>query len=195
MKRIWIAVLLAACLGLTGCGQSAPETAADGQSWDEDWVTIGNVLGVDTPDGLTLRDNSDALEAKGMYYAAWSAGVAASFVDGDGETLTVYDGQVSLLLAGYDTTQKAADSAGEWLAMALERYRVEETWEEERNGQSFTLLTCAYPSETGPYAQGAAAFGVYGNYALSVELSCQEDFDGSPLEILRTFLDNCHYAA
>ena len=131
-----------------------------------------------------------------------AAAVCGSLVSGMADYLFTYPRvmlifwfTVSLLLAGYDTTQKAADSAGEWLAMALERYRVEETWEEERNGQSFTLLTCAYPSETGPYAQGAAAFGVYGNYALSVELSCQEDFDGSPLEILRTFLDNCHYAA
>lgn len=44
MKRQWRAALcLLGLLCLTGCG--APETAADGTGWSEDWTTVGNVIG------------------------------------------------------------------------------------------------------------------------------------------------------
>ena len=196
MKRQWRAALcLLGLLCLTGCGAAAPETAADGSAWNEDWVTVGNVVGVETPEGMTLLENNDALSAKGMYYAAWSLGEAEEVLNEDGETAQVYDAQVYLLLAGYDSTAKAEEAAAEWLEMAAEQYAVESTDSETHNGQEFTVVTYTYTSETNPYARGASAFGVYGNYAVSVELSCREDFDGNALEILADFLDHCHYAA
>lgn len=196
MKRIWRAVLcLCGLLCLTGCGGAAPETAADGTAWSETWVTVGNVLGVETPEGMTPRENSDALSAKGMYYAAWSIGEGETAVNEDGDEAQVYDAQVYLLLAGYDSTAKAETAAAEWLDMASTQYDVETTESENYNGQEFTVITHAYTSETNPYARGASAFGVYGNYALSVELSCREDFDGDALELLADFLEHCHYAA
>ncbi|MEY8387963.1 hypothetical protein AALC17_11820 [Oscillospiraceae bacterium 38-13] len=194
-KQGWMILCLCGLLCLTGCGTPAPNTAADGSAWDESWVTIGNVIGVETPEGMTFRENSDALSAKGMYYATWSIGDAAPIVNEDGEDAQIYDAQVYLLLAGYDDTSKAEDTMKEWLDMAYGQYAVDAEAVETCNGQEFTVIIYTYTSETNPYAYGASAYGAYGNYAVSVELSCQENFDGSALEILADFLEHCHYAA
>ena len=45
-----------------------------------------------------------------------------------------------------------------------------------------------------PYARGASAFGVYRNYAVSVELICQQNFNRDTGQLLGQFLDHCHYA-
>ena len=71
MKRHVFALLLAGCICLAGCAQPIPRQAADGAAWDEQWVSVGNVIGIDTPEGLTPRENNDALTANGMYYATW----------------------------------------------------------------------------------------------------------------------------
>lgn len=194
-KRFWSLFWLCGLLCLSGCGAPAPDTAADGTEWSDNWVTIGNVIGVETPEGMTFRESSDALEAQGMYYAAWSMGEGVTAANEDGEDVQIYDAQVYLLLAGYDNTGKAEEAAAEWLDMAAERYAVESTASETYAGQAFTVITYTYASETNPFARGASAFGVYGNYAVSVELSCREDYDGSAPELLADFLEHCHYAA
>ncbi|MCI8538443.1 MAG: hypothetical protein HFF18_07225 [Oscillospiraceae bacterium] len=182
-------------LFLSGCVRAVPPKAVDGTAWNEDWVTLGNALGVDTPEGLTAQESSDALSAKGMYYATWSIGEAEPHINEDGEDAQLYDAQVYLLAAGYDSTQKAEEAAEEWLAMANEQYAVEETKAETYNGQEFIVITYTYTSESNPYSRGASAFGTYGNYAVSAELSCQEGFEDGALETLENFLDHCHYAA
>ena len=191
-KLVFVALALVLCL--TGCGQVPPALAADGAAWNEAWVTVGNVVGVDTPEAMTPRENSDALAASGMYYATWSIGEAEPYTNEDGEDAQLYDAQVYLLLAGYTAAEKAEEKAAEWMAMANDRYAVEETQAITCNGQDFTVLTYTFASETNPYAKGASAFGVYRNYAVSVELSCQADFSGDPLEILTDFLNRCHYS-
>ena len=196
MKKLRRGVLCLLCLlCLTACGAPEPETAADGTAWSEDWVTVGNVLGVETPENLTPRENSDALSAKGMYYATWSLGEAETIVNENGDEAQIYDAQIYLLLAGYDDTGKAEETAAEWQDMASAQYAVETSGKETHNGQDFTVIEYTYTSETNPYTRGASAFGVYGNYAISAELSCRENFDGNALEILANFLDHCHYAA
>ena len=117
-KMSWSVLCLCALLFLRGCGRAAPPKAADGATWSGDWVTLGNVIGVDTPEELTARENSDVLSAKGMYYAAWSAGEAVPYVNEDGTDAQLYDAQVYLLAAGHDSTQKAEERAAEWLNMA-----------------------------------------------------------------------------
>lgn len=194
-KQRWIILCLCGLLCLAGCGAPAPDAAADGTAWDEDWVTVGNVIGVETPEGMTFRENSDALSAKGMYYATWSTGEATPIVNESGEDAQIYDAQIYLLLAGYDGTGKAEASVQEWLDMAETQYTLEDTTIETYNGQAFTVIIYTYASETNPYARGASAFGAYGNFAINVELSCQEGFDGSAPEILADFLEHCHYAA
>lgn len=192
MKRVLVMLLLAVCL--SGCA-APPAADAEGISWSEDWVNVGNVMGVDTPDGLTPRENNDTLAARGMYYAAWSIGEGESYVNADGEDAEIYDAQIYLLLAGFSEVEKAEESATAWKSMAGERYLVEQELDENRGGVDFDVLTYEFISETNPYARGASAFGVYRNYAVSVELSCRESFSGDPLEVLTRFLESCHYAA
>lgn len=194
MKRYLLPLLLAGCICLAGC-TPVPTAAADGATWSDDWVTVGGVIGVDTPDGIDHQENNDSLSIRGMYYATWSIGGAEAYTNEDGDEAQLYDAQIYLLLAGYDAAEKAEDSAAEWQAMANDRYVVDQTLSTTCNGQDFTVLTCNFDSETNPYARGASAFGVYRNYAISVELSCREGFTGDLLEILTDFLDHCHYSA
>lgn len=144
---------------------------------------------------MTPRENSDALSAKGMYYATWSIGGAEDIFNENGDQAQVYDAQVYLLLSGFNDAVKAEETAAEWLGLAYEQYAVDAEAAETCNGQEFTVIIYTYASETNPYAYGASAYGTYGNYAVSVELSCREDFDGNALEILEDFLEHCHYAA
>lgn len=196
MKKTVI-IILCALLGacLAGCSQLPyPAQAADGAQWSEDWVTVGNVVGVDTPEGALLLENNTTLDLRGMYYAAWTMGEGVPYVNADGEDATMYDAQFYLLLAGYDAVSKAEAALADWQSMAASQYSVEETGEAVCNGQRFTVMTYTYQSADNPYQRGASAFGVYRNYAVSVELSCREGFDGDPAELLADFLEHCHYS-
>lgn len=190
------ALLLAGALAmcLTGCTTLPPERAADGAGWDENWVTVGGVLGVDTPAGLTAQENNDALAVNGMYYATWSMGEGEDYTNEDGDDAVLYDAQIYVLLAGAKTAEDAQASLDEWMALAEDRYAVDGRTEGTYNGQPFTVLTYAYDSDTNPYQRGASAFGIYRNFAVNVELSCRESFDGDAGELLGRFLDSCHYA-
>ena len=192
MKKLLV-LCLALCL--TGCGRAAAPQAAARHTRSKNRVTRGHVIGVDTPEGLTARESSDALSADGMYYATWSAGDAVPYVNEYGEDAQLYDAQLYVLLSGYASTEKAEEGMEELLSMAAERYTIEETKTEAYNGQEFTIITYAYKSETNPYAQGVSAFGAYGNYNIIAELSCRENFEGDALELLEDFLEHCHYVA
>lgn len=194
-KGIGFALAGLLCLCLAGCAAVPPERAADGAGWDESWVTVGGVLGVDTPAGMTHRETNEALSANGMFYAAWSMGEGEDYTNEDGEDAVLYDAQIYVLLAGADSQEKAGNTADEWMALAEERYAVDGRSEETYNGQAFTVLSYTYSSDTNPYQRGAAAYGAYGNFAVSVELSCREDFAGDALETLADFLEHCHYGA
>ena len=192
-----IALLLAGalCLCLAGCGTVLlPEKAADGLDWDKNWVTVGEIVGVDTPDGMDHRENNDALAANGMYYATWSIGGGSAYTNEDGDEAQVYDAQIYLLLGGYKSVEEAENTLTQWKDMAGLQYVVDQTGPETHNGQDFTVIAYSFDSETNPYARGASAFGVYRNYAISVELTCLEGYDGDAAQLLSRFLDNCHYA-
>ncbi|MDE7243538.1 MAG: hypothetical protein K2O18_06120 [Oscillospiraceae bacterium] len=196
MKKL-AALLLTGAMGLclAGCGQNIPVAAADGAEWDDNWVTVGGIVGVETPAGLDSRENNDTLGANGMYYATWSSGEAEPYVNEDGKDTDLYDAQVYLLLAGSKSAGGAEESAAEWVEMASERYNIGTTSAETYNGQEFTVITYTFSSETNPYTYGASAFGVYRNYAVSAEVSCRESYDGDAKTVLAGFLENCHYAA
>lgn len=183
------------CLCLTGCGTVLlPEKAADGADWDNNWVTVGGIVGVDTPDSMAAQENNEALAANGMYYATWSVGEGVPYTNADGEEAQLYDAQVYLLLGGYKSADLAEDALTQWQEMARLQYVIDETNTRTYNGQEFTVITYTFDSEDNPYARGASAFGVYRNYAISVEFTCQQDFDGDAAQLLALFLDNCHYA-
>lgn len=186
---------LACCLCLTGCiAPPPPAQAEDGTEWSEDWVTVGGIVGIDTPDGLDPRENNEALAVNGMYYATWSAGEAVPYVNEDGDDAQLYDAQIYLLLAGYSEAERAEETAAQWLELAQDQYAVETAETMTCSGRDFTVITYTYSSDANPYDRGASAFGVYRNYAISVELSCQDSFEGDPLETLTGFLERCHYA-
>ena len=196
MKKLSLLLLTGAMsLSLVGCGQNIPTTAADGAKWDDSWVTVGGILGVDTPAGLDSRENNDTLGVNGMYYATWSSGEAEPYINADGEDTDLYDAQLYVLLAGTKSTEEAEGAAAEWLEMASGQYRIEAASTGTYNGQEFTVITYTFSSDTNPYAHGVSAFGVYRNYAVSAELSCRENFDGDAQTALADFLENCHYAA
>ena len=196
MKKTAIALIFGVlCLCLSGCGAvPLPEKAADGLDWDKNWVTVGSIVGVDTPDGMEAQENNEALEAQGMSYAAWSIGEAVPYTNADGEEAQLYDAQVYLLLSGSKSVELAESTLAQWREMAGQQYVIEGTAARTYNGQEFTVITYLFGSETNPYARGASAYGVYRNYAVCVELVCQQSFDGDAAELLGQFLDSCHYA-
>lgn len=196
MKKAAIALLSGIlCLCLAGCGVVLPpEKAEDGADWDESWVTVGGLVGVDTPSGMDARENNEALAANGMYYATWSMGEAVPYTNADGDEAQLYDAQVYLLLSGCKSDELAEDTLAQWKDMAERQYTVEGTAEETHNGQDFTVITYTFDAETNPYARGASAYGVYRNFAVSVEFTCRQGFDGDAAQYLALFLDNCHYA-
>ena len=183
------------CLCLSGCGAVLlPEKAADGLDWDKSWVTVGSIVGVDTPDGMEPQENNEALEAQGMSYATWSIGEAVPFTNEDGDEAQLFDAQVYLLLSGSKSAELAGNTLAQWQEMARQQYIIEGTQTQTHNGQEFTVITYTFDSETNPYSRGASAYGAYRNYAVSVELVCRQDFDGDAAQLLARFLDRCHYA-
>ena len=197
MKR-WkygvISLLLAGLLGLSGCSQY-PEQATDGTPWDSSWTMLGSVLGAEEQgNGFSLLDNYSVLTGEDIYYAAWVAGDSSAYTNEDNEEVEVYDAQLYLLAAGCADASFAQQNLDEWISKEQETYTVTETWNETRNGQEYTLLAYECGSNTNPYSRGISAFTVYGTYAISAELACQEDFTGQERDILLQFLDGCHYS-
>lgn len=188
-------LLMAGLLGLSGCAQY-PERADDGTPWDHSWTMLGSVLGAEEPgNGFSLLDNYSVLTGEDIYYAAWVAGEPTDYTNEDGEEVEVYDAQLYLLAAGCADEAYASENREAWIARQQETYKVTDTWSETRNGQEYTLLAYVCGSETNPYNRGISAFAVYGTYAVSAELACQQDFAGQEREILLQFLDGCHYSS
>lgn len=182
-------------LALTGCAV-APSQAADGGSWSEDWITLGPVLGVQPPEhDLILLDNNTALTANDMYYAAWTAGEPEAYTNADGEETNLYDAQLDVLVYGCADAEHARGAVEDWKARQDEVYAAVARRQETHNGQDYTIATYECVSETNPYSRGISAFGVRGNYAVSMELNCREGFSGDEAEVLADFLNGCHYGA
>lgn len=195
MKKTLCFLLLPCLLCLGGCTQY-PDRAADGTQWDKNWIMLGTVLGVEEPgDDLTLQDNNSVLTGDDLYYASWVIGEPSSYTNEDGEDVDLYDAQLYLLLAGCADEKYARQSVEDWMAREQETYTVTATRTETRNDQEYTLLVYECGSETNPYSRGISAFTVYGNYALSAELDCRENYTGQESEVLLRFLEGCHYSA
>lgn len=107
----------------------------------------------------------------------------------------MYDAQVYLLLKEAESEEAAREAAEQWREMAQQTYAVDGTAEQTHNGQDFTVTTYTFDSADNPYARGASACGVYRNFALNVELTCREEFDGDAAELLAQFLGCCRCPA
>jgi len=192
----FICCLAALCLLLSGCSSPAPEKAADGSAWDESWVTIGAVLGVEDPGHeLVLRDNNTALSVKDTYLASWTAGESTPYVNEDGDEVALFPARLDVLVYGCKSPEDAGAELEEWSSRLGETYNIKESQELVCNGQTFNLMTYDCISDTNPYSRGAAALGIYEDYAISAELNCLDSFDVDEIEIMTDFLNACHYAA
>ena len=204
MKKRTIVILLAALVLTVGviawmyltAGKDYPSRAADGGAWDESWEMLGPVLGVEAPgSGFALQDNSAVLTADDIFYASWTAGEAAPYTNEDGDEVLVYDAQLYMLAVGCADGENAQKAVAEWTARENDTYTVRDTGAGTYNGQPYDLLYYDCGSDTNPYERGVTAFTVYGNYALSAELTCRDTFDGDEAAILADVLTRCHYSA
>ena len=141
---------------------------------------MGTAAGADTPEGLTPRENSGTLPARGMYYAARPAGAFPI------STRTARMPGSIICWQGMTPTARRR-SGCPWLPNST-RWRTPCPKPEE-----FTVIT--YISKTNPYSRGASAFGAYGNYAVSAELFCGEGAEDDAREVLEDCPEHCHYVA
>lgn len=182
---------------LTGCSviSSALSEKETENTWDTSgYVKIGDILTVQKSDSdLVLIDNKDALSSDGLFYCAWTIGGSEPYENSEGKTVDLYDAQLYLLLGEFVNLQKAQENMNDWLKTAKSNYELIKEEEITCNGQTYTLITYNFITESNPYARGASAFGIYENNAVCIELACRDNFTDDPESILTDFLNNCTY--
>jgi len=181
-------------LFLTACA-AKPLQTVDGLKWQEDWIQIGTIMGVDTPKQLTLLENKETLAADGLYYATWAAGDSVPYKNTDGDTIDLYDAQLYLLASETTDEESAEKNYQTWLSSAEDNYEVQSKDSITCNGQLYTLISYNCVSADTPYDHGVSALGVCGTSAVCVELTCVESYSENLTEMLTEFLNNCHYNA
>ena len=191
MKRSITLALLAALL-LTGCAaRTGPSNEELG--WDKDWVRVGALLGVEPMSEFTLSENKDAMGVYGLYYATWVTGEARDYTNADGDDSQLYDAQIYVLLQEHKSEDEARSALKDWIGRERENYETGETLTEICAGQEFDLIPLLRAGEDNPYTHGAAAFAARDGWAISVELLCQDVFEGDPQTCLTEFLSGLHY--
>jgi len=179
---------------LTAC-RRVPDTTSSGEEWDSAWIRVGTTLGVEaSPEDFTLVDNKDALSVSDIYYSEWARGEPREYINSEGETASVYDAQVYLLLCETSTREIAENTAEEWEKLTEKNYDITDSFTNEYMGQEFAVYKYTVINESNPYAFGISAFGVWDSGAVSVELVCADGFDGDADEIMTDFLNGFHYA-
>lgn len=153
-------------------------------------------LTVDNTDSrLTLLSNMDALSADGLYYAAWTMGGSEPYENSDGDTVDLYDAQLYFLLGEFKDAETAQNNLNTWLSAGRTNYEILSEENVTCNGQDYLLITYQFIHEDNPYVRGISAFGVFGNHAACIELTCREGFDEDLKTILIDFLNGCTYDA
>lgn len=194
MKLKFSFCILFLTLILTGCSIFPPEEKEN--TWaDSGYVTIGHCLTIENTDnGLSLSDNMDVLSADGLYYAAFTMGNSEPYENSDGDTVDLYDAQLYLVLGEYSNSTTAQNNMDKWLTAARENYQILSEEEINVNGQPYSLITYRFINETNPYDRGVSAFGINGNNAVCIELTCRENFEDDLRMIMNDFLSNCAYS-
>ena len=187
--------LLAVVLLLSGC-ERYPTATTDGSAWDESWTILGDVMGIEDPgNGFTLLDNNTALSFKDIYYATFTSGTPSTYTNEDGDEVDLCEAQIYILVNGCKDEENARLAIREWQDRESETYRITETAEENHGDLSYTVCTYETDSDSNPYSRGASAFGVFGSYAINVEVTCQESWTGDPAAVLAGVLDGAHFSA
>lgn len=185
MKKRIFALLLTLCLMLCGCGvPEAPDTAADGTPWSDEWTTIGAILGVEPIDGWRNTRNEDLLADEGMYFATWVTGEAKD---------SVYPAQTFLVLSQCEDTGAAEALIAQWTDLVNENYTAEAPRKLDHKLGSFTLIpyTCG---EGSTFARGMTCVGLVGNRAVNLEISCMENVELDLEGAVTAFLNGFHFA-
>lgn len=189
-----LAVGALAALVLAGRGlrdenlKNGPLVNADGTA------PIGTTMVAPAPqEGFALLDNKDVLAPNGLYYASWVAGEPQPYENSEGETVDLYDAQLTLVVQESQTEERAASAVSGWLELARQNYLITETQTLTAAGQEYTVCLFEYTDAANPYSLGAAAFSQRGKSAIELELSCRQGFSGDRLEILAEFLNGCVY--
>lgn len=176
---------------LSGCSfSSAPKEPSD----KNESVMIGHTLEIRNEDKrLTLLDNKDALAADGLYYAAWTAGNSEPYENKDGDTISLYDAQLYLLLGEARSTKDAQHDMDAWLAAARENYEVQKEETVSCGGRDYMILTYFCKNEDTPYDRGVSAFYTEQKAAVCIELTCREAYTENLYSMLTDFLNHCTY--
>lgn len=191
---LFLLLLCTSCM--IGCGEKYPEKASDGSTWDKEWTILGTTLGIEATDnGFSILENPVVLTGDDLHYATWSTGEPQKYTNAEGKETDLYDAEIYALVSGVSDKDVAEKTVAEWIAAENETYNVLSTEEITCNGQSYTLLTYTVESEDNPNDRGATAFTVYGNYCVTVELTCLDSYTGDATSILTDFLNHCHYNA
>ncbi len=180
---------------LTACSASTPEKDLGGVAWSDSWIRVGTIMGVETPESFTLLDNKEALAADGLFYASWTDGDSRPYVNSDDETVNLYDAQLYLLVSECDSSEQAQINCDNWQSAARENYLVYNQETKAMAGQSYTLLFYHCNPDSSPYDHGVSAFAVIGENAVCAELTCLDTYSEDLNDLLKTFLEGCHYAA
>lgn len=158
------------------------------------YLELGRYLTVQkTDDRLSLLDSKDVLAANGLYYATWAIGDPEEHVNGEGETVDLYDLQLYLLLGEHKSGEEAVKDATKWLDAAKANYEILEEEEIICNGSSYSLITYNCTGEDNPYDRGISVFGVCDSISVCIEMTCREGFEEDLRAILLPFLDSCTY--
>ena len=180
MKKRLIAAALAVIFLLAGC--SAPVKHPE---WPEDWVRVGDDIGVQPIDGFELVEQHDLMSRSGILYYAWAEGDGRKVTNEDGRELSVYPVQIILL---YMRTDKLDEAISDWIAIEKEHYDAVDGAEIT----GFETLSLTAKSADSTYTGGSAAFGNAPGGAISIEVLT----DGGAVTdtILENFISGLHFS-
>lgn len=186
-----ISLFLIAALILSGCGSREPQRPAD---WEDSWTMVSPLLAIEPIAGFSLNEANDTLSVSGIYYATWVTGEERSHTNEDGESATVYDAQIYVLVQEFRNSERAEKEASQWVGRAKQSYETAPADTLEQGGQWYTLLPLVSGSATNPYGHGMAAYAVRGEFAVWVELLCTPDYETDPRQVMEQFLAGFHYS-
>lgn len=190
MKLKYFSFILCITFLVSGCSLSLEKEPVE----NTHRFTLGHCLEIyNTDSRLILTDTNSSLAADGLYYASWGIGDSEPYENSEGGTADLYDANLYLLLGESKTCASAQNNMDTWLNAAKTNYKVQSEEDLICQQQSYTLITYECVSEDNPYAHGMSAFGVNGNNAVCIELTCRENFDQDLKNILTVFLNNCVY--
>lgn len=191
MKLRIFCLLLSTMLLLSGCGSREPQRPAE---WEDSWTMVSPILAIESPTEFALNEANDTLSVSGIYYATWVTGEERSHTNEDGESATVYDAQVYVLVQEFRSGEQAEKEATQWAERAKQSYETAPADTLDQDGQRYTLLPLVSGSESNPYSHGITAYTVRGAYAVWVELLCAPDYETDPRQVLEQFLAGFHYS-